>query len=256
MGMTYDNLRVEIDDHGVALLTLNRPDALNAMSRGLVGDLVAALQAIENDGCTRVLVLTGAGDKAFSAGGDIREMSESTPIEAEEFGARVTECCWNLANYRLPTIGAMNGLAYGGGALLATSLDMRIGCARTKFRFLGVQYGRVNSTWSLPMIVGWPHAKELLFSARVVDADEALMLDLLNHLVPAELLLQATMTLARRIAENPPDMVQGIKQIMIRGIGESWEHKLGTEREAIRTRLRPAPPKESFAEFLGRKGAK
>ena len=154
MGMTYDNLRVELDDQGIALLKLNRPDVLNAMSRGLVVDLIAAPRAIDNDERARVLVLTGAGDKAFSAGGDIREMSESTPLEAEQFGIRVTECCWTLANYRLPTIGAMNGLAYGGGALLATSLDIRIGCARIKFRFLGVQYGRVNSTWSLPMIVG------------------------------------------------------------------------------------------------------
>jgi len=254
--MKFDNLQVVIEDDGVALLTFNRPEVLNAMSRGLVDDLIAALAAIDQDERVRVLVLTGAGDKAFTAGGDIHEMSSSTPEEAEQFGMRVTECCWMLANYRLPTIGAMNGLAYGGGALLASSLDIRIGCARTKFRFLGVQYGRVNSTWSLPMIVGWPQAKELLFSARVVEADEASRMGLLNHLVPAERLLETAMTLARQIARNPPDMVQGAKQILIEDIGESWEAMLRSEREAIRTRLRPGPPKESFAEFLGRKGTK
>jgi enoyl-CoA hydratase/carnithine racemase len=253
---TGHTIKTNIVGDGIAVLTLDRPQVLNAMSRALVADLLAALDAIDKDERSRVLVITGAGDKAFTAGGDIHEMSNSTPEQALAFQQSVTECCWLLANYRLPTLGAMNGLAYGGGALLAASLDIRIGCARTRFRFLGAQYGRLNSTWSLPLIVGWPQAKELLFSARVVEADEASRMGLLNHLVPAERLLDASMTLARQIARNPPDMVQGAKQLLHQHVGEPWENMIRAEREAIRTRLRPGPPRESFAEFLERKGAR
>jgi enoyl-CoA hydratase/carnithine racemase len=250
----YDTLLVDVDAQGVALLTLNRPAVLNAMSRVLVDELAAALDAIDQDPRARVLVITGAGDRAFSAGGDIGEMSAATPKEQADIATRVTACCWALANYRLPTIGALNGLAYGGGALLATTLDMRIGCERTRFKFLGVQYGRVNATWSLPMIVGWPRAKELLFSARVVTSDEASRMNLLNHVVPADQLMDSAMTLALQIARNPPDMVQGLKQIMAAGVGEPWGAMLGIEQEAVHTRLTPGPARESFADFLDRKG--
>ncbi len=254
--MKFDNLKVDIEEGGVALLTLNRPKVLNAMSRELVADLIAALEAIDRDPAARVVVMTGAGDKAFSAGGDIHEMAKSSPEQALAFQKSVTECCWNLANFRLPTIAAMNGLAYGGGALLSASFDIRFGCARTRFRFLGAQYGRLNSTWSLPLIVGWPQAKELLFSARIVEADEASRMGLLNHLVPVERLHEASMTLARQIAKNPPEQVQGAKQLLHQYIGESWQGMIHAERETVRTRLRPGPVKESFAEFLGRKGTK
>ena len=94
----------------------------------------------------------------------------------------------------------MNGLAFGGAAVLSSSLDMRIGCEDTKFRFLAAAYGRINSTWTLPNQVGWPIAKELLFTARVVEAEEAYRIGLLNHLVPREQLRAKTMELAKTIA--------------------------------------------------------
>ena len=92
---------------------------------------------------------------------------------------------WHLATLKKPTIGAINGLAYGGAALLSSSLDIRIGCERSSFRFLAATYGRINSTWTLPMVVGWARAKELLYTARVVSADEALQIGLLNKIVPS-----------------------------------------------------------------------
>ena len=104
--------------------------------------------------------------------------------------------------------------------------------------------------------MGWPQAKELLFSARVVEADEASRMGLLNHLVPADKVMDASMALARQIAKNPPGMVQGAKQLMIDYVGEPWLSMIQAEREAVATRLRPGPPKESFADFLQRKGEK
>src|SRR5947199_10277574 len=101
-----------------------------------------------------------------------------------------------------PTIGMMNWLAYGGAAVLASSLDMRVGCEHASFRFLAAAYGRINSTWTLPNQVGWPIAKELLFSARVVEAEEAHRIGLLNHLAPCDQLRATTIRLARMTAQN------------------------------------------------------
>src|SRR6201989_179341 len=123
---------------------------------------------------------------------------------------------YELATTRKPTIGMMNGLAYGGAAVLSSSLDMRIGCEATKFRFLAAAYGRINSTWTLPNQVGWPIAKKLLFTARVVEAEEAYRIGLLNHLVPREQLRAKTMEIAKMIAGNHRGAVLGIKALLVR----------------------------------------
>ena len=147
----------------------------------------AIVQADANDdvGC---IVITGSGGKAFTAGGDIHEQRENdVKFSQEELDAKrdvYMSSAYEISASKKPTIGMMNGLAYGGGAVLASSLDMRIGCEKTKFRFLAAAYGRINSTWTLPNQVGWPMAKELLFSARIVEAEEAYRIGLLNHLVP------------------------------------------------------------------------
>src|SRR3954467_15169533 len=127
---------------------------------------------------------------------------------------------YEISASRKPTIGMMNGLAYGGAAVLSSSLDMRVGCEATKFRFLAAAYGRINSTWTLPNQVGWPMAKELLFSARVVEAEEAYRIGLLNHLVPREQLRAKTMELGRMIAGNNRGAVSGIKRLLLKQMAE------------------------------------
>lgn len=253
--LKFETLLIDRQEGGIALLTLNRPEVLNAMNRAMVSDLNNALEAL-NGTDARVLVITGTGNRAFTAGGDIHEMTDQGSDEAFKFQQSVTECGWSLANYRLPTIAAVNGLAYGGGAALAAAADMRIGCECTRFRFLGAQYGRLNSTWSLPLIVGWPQARELIFSSRVVEAEESLRMGLLNHLVPATEVVSKALSLAREIAKNPPDMVQGAKRLMNDYIGDSWARMVDAERHAVKTTLQPGTVEESFAEFLDRKNAK
>ena len=255
--MTYEHILVEPDaasEGGVVVITLNRPESLNAMSRALVRELAKALAAIDEEQKARAVVMVGSGNKAFSAGGDIHEMANSTPVELAYGAKMISEFGWYLANFRLPTVGAINGLAYGGGAFLAAALDIRIGCERTRFRYLGAQYGRLNSTWSLSQIVGTAQAKELLFSARVVQAEEAARTGLLNHLVPQAKVLETALELARQIAKNPPEMVQGAKQLLHQYVGDDWEAMFRAEREAVTTRLKPTPVSEAFAGFLGRKG--
>jgi enoyl-CoA hydratase/carnithine racemase len=187
------------------------------MNRQLSGELHDAVkrEADEAIGC---IVITGAGNRAFSAGGDIHEQREDDRrYTQEELDAHrpPRRGSYEVSACAKPTIGMINGLAYGGAAVLASSLDMRVGCEDSRFRFLAAAYGRINSTWTLPNQVGWPSAKELLFSARVVEAEEAYRIGLLNHLVPREQLRAKTMELARMIAGNNRASVMGMKTLLL-----------------------------------------
>jgi enoyl-CoA hydratase/carnithine racemase len=161
---------------------------------------------------------------------------------------------WHIATFAKPIIGALNGLAYGGAALLSSTLDIRIGCERTAFRFLAASYGRVNSTWSLPVIVGMPKAKELLYTGRLVAADEAERIGLLNQVVPAAKLRDTAIQMAQMIAKNDARMVQGIKRLLHEDIGMDWRERYDNEDEARATWLLAGHPREGFKDFLTRKG--
>ena len=254
--MTYENIIVEVEaDEGVGIITLNRPAVLNALSRDLYRELDDAVGQMEADPEVKAVIFTGSGDRAFSAGADIHEMARlaEDPNPPPPDPRRPTYS-WHIATCTKPTIGALNGLAYGGGAVMASSFDIRVGCERTKFRFLAASYGRVNSTWSLPMQVGWPLAKELLFTGRVVEAEEAYRMGLLNHLVPSEQVVPKAMELAKQIAANDPRMVQGIKGLLVQDVGDGWEAMYDNELEAQADKLQPTPVLEGFKPFLDRKG--
>ena len=252
-----DFVLVEKTD-GVAILTMNRPEQLNAMNRQLSAELhdeVARMSADDEIGC---IVITGAGTRAFSAGGDIHEQREDDKTHTqEELDARSAVRARDglqISACPKPTIGMMNGLAYGGAAVLASSLDMRVGCEHASFRFLAAAYGRINSTWTLPNQVGWPVAKELLFSGRVVEAPEAHRIGLLNHLVPCAELRDKTMWLAAMIARNRRESVMGVKALLLEHMGKNLAEQWATEREYTTKVLRGAKAEAAFPEFIARKG--
>lgn len=255
--MTYECILVE-KERGVAVLTLNRPDKLNAMNRQLTLELHDAVTRMVADDEVGCLVITGAGDRAFSAGGDIHEQRESdlayTQAQLDARRAVTSRGSYEIAACPKPTIGMMNGLAYGGAAVLASSLDMRVGCEHSRFRFLAAAYGRINSTWTLPNQVGWPIAKELLFSARVVEAEEAHRIGLLNHLVPCALLRGKTMELAAMIADNRRESVMGVKALLLAQKGRSLEEQWALEGEYTTSVVRGARAEEAFPDFIARKG--
>ena len=143
---------------GVALLTLNRPEAHNALDTDVQRRLDAELAALEADPAIRCLVFTGAGDAAFSAGYDIHELARLSPDEVTLALLQREEWMWRYASLRLPTIAAVNGVAHGAGALLACALDIRLGCERSDFRFTAGAYTGANATWNLPLLVGLPRA--------------------------------------------------------------------------------------------------
>ena len=253
--MTYETSLLEHED-GVGIITLNRPESLNAMNRQLGSELADAMKQLNQDDAIGCIVITGAGEKAFSAGGDIKEqLADDKRYTQEEQDRMATpRRGYDIAASPKPTIGMINGLAYGGAAVLASSLDMRIGCEGTKFRFLAAAYGRINSTWSLGCQIGWPMAKELLFSARIVEAEEAYRIGLLNHLVPRARLRAKTMELARMIAGNHRGAVMGVKALLLRQKGEDQETQWAAEVEYTTKVMRGAKAKDAFPDFLKRKG--
>jgi enoyl-CoA hydratase/carnithine racemase len=253
--MTYEHILVDVE-HGVAILTLNRPESLNAMNRKLSVELHHALKAAEADDAIGCIVITGAGERAFSAGGDIKEqLADDAKYSDQEMDAkREHKRSYEISACAKPVIGMMNGLAYGGAAVLASSLDMRIGCEATKFRFLAAAYGRINSTWTLPNQVGWPIAKELLFTARIVEAEEAYRIGLLNHLVPRAQLRVKTMEIAKMIAGNHRGAVMGIKALMLKQMTQNLEDQFSAEKDYTTHVLRGAKAKDAFPEFMKRKG--
>ena len=252
--MAYENILVDVED-GVGIITLNRPDKLNAIDRKTKQELHGAMHGMEADDAIGCIVITGSGERAFSAGGDIREQLADDARSAQggqaENGDKLSS--YDVAACTKPTIGMMNGLAYGGAAVLASSLDMRVGCEATRFRFLAAAYGRINSTWSLPNQVGWPVAKELLFTARIVEAEEAYRIGLLNHLVPRAELRAKTMEMARLIAANHRGAVMGVKALLLQQLGLGMEEQFNAEEEYTTHVLPGAKAKDAFPDFIKRK---
>ena len=253
--MSFQAIKIDQVDR-VAIITLDRPEVLNALNFQLVSELDQAISEMEDDDGVGAIILTGSGERAFSAGADIHENRELGDEDRERITAQRSEYTWHLATCTKPVIGAINGLCYGGGTVMATSLDFLVGCEKSSFRFLAVNYGQMNATWSLPMLVGINRAKELLYSGREVFADEAYHIGLINHLVPREELLDRTAEIAAGIAKNRSQGVANIKQMLLEHTGLPLEEQYLNEINARRGRFQGLSVEEGFKDFLDRKGRK
>ncbi len=201
--------------NGIAILTLNRPEKRNALSRALMAELAKALQALDEDDSVLVIILTGAGEQAFCAGADLNDIVERNRKDAAGTGSQWQELSERaLANIRKPVIAAINGYAYGFGAHLAVTADIRIASPNAKIRFIAASYGQVVSGSDLSRIVGGPMAKELLFTTRVVDGEEAGRIGLVNRVVAPDRLMPTAIEMAEQIAANSPAAVQWAKRIV------------------------------------------
>lgn len=255
--MAYEHILVE-NVNGVGILTLNRPEVLNALNHKLSSELHDGVKTMNADDSIGCIVITGVGQRAFSAGGDIHEQrvhaKELTEEERERTSAVRSQQGYEISASPKPVIGMMNGLAYGGGGVLASSLDFRIGCEHSSFRFLAAAYGRINSTWTLTNQVGWPMAKELLFSGRVVGAEEAYRIGLLNHLVPCGQLREKTLEIATPIANNRRESVMGIKELLLQHKGADMRQMYENERTFTTDKVVGFGVEDAFPDFLSRKG--
>lgn len=206
--MPYNAIILERRGH-VATIRLNRIHKHNAINAEMSRELIECLDALEADDDTRVIVLTGAGDKAFCAGADMAEA-----IAGGGGRDNAAQAAYRLARVRKPLIGAINGYAYGGGAVFAVACDIRVCSENARFRFVGATYGLVVGASQLPRIVGAPIAKELVFTARTVDADEAVRIGLANHVVPLARLESTVTEMADAIAANSPAAVVASKEVI------------------------------------------
>ena len=253
--MSYEFIKTDQVDR-VAIITLNRPEVLNALNLGLTKELDQAITSMEDDEGVGAIIITGAGERAFSAGADIHEDRERSAEEREEAQRERAHYTWHLTTSSKPIIGAINGLCYGGGTVMATAMDFLVGCQRTSFRFLAVNYGQMNATWSLPRLMGINRAKELLFSGREVFAEEAYRIGLINHLAPNDQLMDQTIEIAAGIAKDRAQGVANIKQMLLEHTGQTLEDQFWNEVTSRGDRFKGLSVEEGFKDFLDRKGRK
>ena len=233
----------------IVLATLDRPHVHNALDLDLVENFLELLAELRTDDEAKVLLITGSGDKAFSAGADMRFMADLEDAQLGRFLARVRRLFKTLAEHPMPTIALINGHAHGGGAELACCCDLRIGCENSSFRFPGVVYGLAVGSWHLATVIGLPKAKELLFTGRHLDADGCYEVGLLNQLTDAETLKEAGLGMAQEIAKNPPDAVRAIKALLDQGIGTPLIQRFYRELYSNRERGAGATAQRAFKSF-------
>ncbi len=209
----------EVQDR-VAVLTIDRPKALNALNPEVLNDLKAAFEGIDQSE-VRCVILTGAGDKSFVAGADIAAMSTMTKAEGEAFGKQGNDVFLMVENFPLPVIAAVNGFALGGGNELAMSCDIRLASENALFGQpevgLGITPG-FGGTQRLARVVGVGMAKQLVYSATNIKANEALRIGLVNAVYAPDQLMDAARKLAGKIASNAPIAVRNCKRAINEGI--------------------------------------
>jgi enoyl-CoA hydratase/carnithine racemase len=205
------DLLLQEQREGAVLLRINRPEKRNAFNRDLAAAVSNAIERLDADDGVRVAVLTGVDD-AFCAGADMSEALAS--IEGGGRGDAMAQAVARVVLFTKPVIAAVNGYAFGGGAALASACDIRIASERASFRFPGAEYGLVVGGSMLPRIVGAPRAKELIFTARVVEAEEAERIGLVNQVVAHDALEEAAWELALQIAANSPSALRWSKAVI------------------------------------------
>ena len=246
------NVLLEKKGH-IAVATINRPKALNALNSEVLEDLNELVDLVNADEDIYALVLTGAGEKAFVAGADIGEMSTLTKAEGEAFGKKGNDVSRKLETMPIPTIAAINGFALGGGCDLSLSCDIRI-CSDTAVfgqpeTGLGITPG-FGGTQRLARLVGPGMAKQLIYAAKNIKADEALRIGLVNAVYPLEELMDAAEKLAATIAKNAPIAVRACKKAINEGLQVDMDRAIVMEEKLFGSCFETADQKEGMGAFL------
>jgi enoyl-CoA hydratase len=256
--MAYDNLLFEVSEQ-IARITFNRPNVLNALNRKTMDELGDCLKKVRADDAIRVLILTGAGEKAFIAGADINELSQQTAVNGREFTLYGQEIIHRLETLGKPAIAAINGFALGGGCEVALACTLRIASRNAKLGQPEVKLGIIpgyGGSQRLPRLCGKGVAHELILTGEMITADEALRVGLVNRVVePGELLATAE-AIAKKIIANAPVAVKYALEAVEHGMEMPQEEGLHLEatlfglccatqdmREGTRAFLEKRPPK-------------
>ncbi len=250
--MTYETILYEVQD-GVGLVTINRPKVLNALSPQVLIEVSDVVDEIQKGTAVRVLVITGAGDKAFVAGADISEFPKMNPLQARGFAEKGQALFFALEQLPIPVIACVNGFALGGGCELAMSCDFIYASDKAKFGQPEINLGIVpgfGGTQRLARLVGRAKAKELCMTGEMIDAQQARELGLAAKVFPAEQLLEETMKVARKLAGLSQVALRAIKQLVDRGMDVDLKTGCTLEMEAFGVCFASNDAREGALAFL------
>ncbi|HDI07734.1 MAG TPA: crotonase [Candidatus Bathyarchaeota archaeon] len=250
--MELKYITYEKGDDGVAVITLNRPEALNAFNKDMVTEILEALKDAEEDEKVRVLVLTGAG-KAFSAGADIKSMKGMTPLKARELSLMGNKLCRALEDFGKPVIAAINGYALGGGLEVSMACDLRIASEKARMGQTEINIGLIpgwGGTQRLTRLIGKTRAKELVFTGKMIDAKTAEQWGLVNMVVPAEGFMEHVRQFAAELAKKAPVALRIAKSLIDNGLNVNLEAALALEREGFAVVASTEDLQEGVAAFM------
>lgn len=256
--MAYENLLYDVKD-GIARITFNRPTVLNALNRKTIEELGDCLNAAKRDDSVRVLILAGAGEKAFIAGADINELAKQTPVNGKEFALFGQEVIHRLETMGKPSIAAVNGFALGGGCELALACTMRIASKNAKLGQPEVKLGILpgyGGSQRLPRLCGKGVAHEMILTGEMITADEALRVGLVNRVVELADLLTTAESIARKIIANAPLAVKYAMEAVERGMEMPQEEGLFLEATLFGLCCATEDMREGTRAFLEKRPAK
>ncbi len=256
--MEFANVLLEQPETGIHLLTVNRPKVLNALNPETIEDIAAAAEAVGADPGARVLLVTGAGDKAFVAGADISRMVSMSPTEGRHFSARGHRAFRKLEQLHVPVIAVVNGFALGGGCELALACDIILAGEKAVFGQPEVNLGVLpgfGGTQRLPRLIGRGLAMELMVTGRQVKAEEALALGIANHVHPDAELMEKALEMARMIKSKGPGAVSRVKFAVRRGLDMDLDNGCEVEADQFGLAVTGDEHKEGMTAFLERRQA-
>lgn len=242
----------------IAVITINRPDKLNALNADTVNELRSALEQVASDNNTRAVILTGAGEKSFVAGADIAELAKMNPLSGIEVSRQGQDTFRFMETMRKPVIAAVNGFALGGGLELALACHFRIASENAKFGLPEVKLGIIpgyGGTVRLPRVVGRGRALELILTGEMIDAQEAHRIGLVNHVYPQAELMAAAEQLAQRIAANGPVAIALAIEAVDHGYHASTEDALRLEANLFGLLASTTDMREGMGAFLEKRKA-
>jgi enoyl-CoA hydratase len=253
-----DTVQIDREDDGLAVITLNRPDKLNALNAQTVRRLDSVLRDARDDDAIRAIIITGSGDKAFVAGADIGELSTMGPIDGIQVSRDGQDTFRMLERMPKPVIAAVNGFALGGGLELALACHIRVASSRAKFGLPEVRLGIIpgyGGTIRLPRLVGRGRALELMLTGDMIGADEAYRIGLVNRVEEPDNLMTAARELARRITANGPIAIAMALESVDRGMSTTIDDALVLESNLFGLLASTDDMREGMLAFLEKRKA-
>ncbi|CAN2039876.1 Crotonyl-CoA hydratase [Candidatus Magnetomoraceae bacterium gMMP-15] len=255
--MSYESIIFKVDE-GIATITFNRPKALNALNHQVWMEFSAALDEITANEDIRVLILTGAGEKAFIAGADITELTKCNPLQCRQLGKKGQDLLLRMEGIAIPVIGAVNGFALGGGCEMAMACDFIYASENAKFGLPEITLGLIpgfGGTQRLPRMVGKNIAKEMLFTGKMISAAEAKEVGLVNKVCAQDKLMDEVMKTAKAIASKGKYSLQAGKRVVNSGLDVDLATGCKIEADAFGLCMASEDGKEGTSAFLEKRKA-